>query len=614
VRSLFQRALGASTVTLMGGSGLWAARSGRTPPPAGQTQCLLDGWLLNADSLAAELGVRDDLPEAVVSAGFDRWGNDVVRRLRGSFAVVVWRPDEGTGVVAQDQLGNRAVFHTRSGGRLLFASEIDALLRLMPRRPAPDDFTVVQWLTGKLMPEERTLFEGVRRLGAGHMLRLSARTHSREVYWRPRYEPPLRGTREELVQELWRRLLDSVSARMNGAVGIIMSGGIDSAAVAAAAFESHPRGEPRPHAYSAVFPGHTADRVDESARIRTLTSALELPSFQFAIQPQGTIYAAAQYVRTWGLPLNGPGSVVEAPLMEQAISDDVDGLLDGQGGDELFGHSPYVVADRLRHGRLIRAWWLTGRFPGAGHHPAARKRARILRSVGVEGAVPFGLHARLRRWRASRHIPPFLAPHAHRAYLDGEDTWAWKRHPGPRSWAYQAHLLTRVREGYLLPDSLRHRAAEAGVEARSPLLDVDLVEFSLRLPPEMLFDPMHDRPLIRDAMNGVVPDGVRLSRIKSNLGPFYYACLGGPDLEPARRLLAPAEAKVRAYLRAEVLDGLLDDPPSASDRRMQAWLSQIWTFVTVEIWLRSLEDSAFIDRLLDDDALPRPASSLYEPR
>ena len=147
--------------------------------------------------------------------------------------------------------------------------------------------------------------------------------------------------------------------------GVILSGGLDSSLIAAAAHATK-RPPGRLHTYSAVFPGAP---YDESAKIRELTTALGIDGRTFQIAPQGMFRQALEYLRIWQVPLAGMGAIVDLAAAERAGADAVSVMLDGQTGDEVLGFAPYVIADRIRRGRLLggaaahRA--LAGTSPGA---------------------------------------------------------------------------------------------------------------------------------------------------------------------------------------------------------------------------------------------------------
>jgi hypothetical protein len=136
----------------------------------------------------------------------------------------------------------------------------------------------------------------------------------------------------------------------------------------------------------------------------------------------------------------------------------------------------------------------------------------------------------------------------------------------------------------LLHDVSRRHAALAGLVPRHPLLDVDLVELALSLPPELAFDRRYNRPLLRHAVAGLVPDEARLRPYKSNFDPVFNASVAA-DLPAIEGLLLAPDAEVRAFVDAERLRTRLSNPPSDPGARRR-WSLELWHLSTVECWLR----------------------------
>jgi asparagine synthetase B (glutamine-hydrolysing) len=188
---------------------------------------------------------------------------------------------------------------------------------------------------------------------------------------------------------------------------------------------------------------------------------------------------------------------------------------------------------------------------------------------------------------------------------EARDPWAWKRLPGPRWWAERAEALTVGRLQMGAHDFLRHKNALAGLEGHHPFLDdSDLVELMLRLPPELSFDIRYDRPLLRAAVEKLVPDEIRLRREKSYFNELFLETLGGPDLPALRGLLGDPGAEINAYVHPELVRSLLLDAPAARRGGMWAWA--VWRLVTAECWLRHLVDPGLPRRKLERLGLEAP--------
>jgi asparagine synthase (glutamine-hydrolysing) len=157
-----------------------------------------------------------------------------------------------------------------------------------------------------------------------------------------------------------------------------------------------------------------------------------------------------------------------------------------------------------------------------------------------------------------------------------------------------------------MAEYLRQRAASAGLVARPPLFDVDLVEFALGIPPELEFTAELDRPLIREAMRGHVPDVVRLDVLKSNLAPFHQSSIAGPDLAPIREVLSAPDLEIAAYVDVDAVRRLVEDAPEVGVWGSDRWATDVWRLMAAECWLRAQADSDYVDAFRSREDLPRP--------
>jgi asparagine synthase (glutamine-hydrolysing) len=578
-------------------------------PPACEPFCLLDGEIYDLEELAADLGLAAATPaERVLSAAYRRQGETMLERLRGDFALVIWDPAARRGLVARDQTSGRAVYFDEQGGTLRFASEVRHLLSLRRRRPAPDPVALAHWLNISGMPGMRTLYEGIRRLPSGHFLRLDRGRWEIRRYWRPGRDAPLRASREELAELLRGELARSVARGLgaSGTAGLLVSGGLDSTSVAAIATRLvDPELRPRV-SYSAVFPEHPS--ADESALIDQLTTHLGLASVRIAVRRGSLFPATLEYLRAWELPPTSPNLFFWGPLFRRAVDDGITALVDGEGGDQVFGLSPYLLADRLRRGRILSALQLARTMPGAGPKPPWRSMRRVMVNFGLKGALPVHLQ-RLRRRLSDpgRYAFAWLTPEMARTFASTDESWRWREARGPRWWNYQVTETTSGLGPTLTLDHVRRRNDLAGVASRHPLLDVDLLELMLRLPPELAYDWRFTRPLFREATAGLVPDAIRLRPDKSSFDAVFHEALLGHDFPLVRRLLTAPDAEIGAYVdQAELRRGLLDLDPASYPGGVVWWALPVWRLTTAELFLRAQQGRGAVERLFEREGLCEP--------
>jgi asparagine synthase (glutamine-hydrolysing) len=548
--------------------------------------CLFDGHLDNGAEIAAELGRAGATGAAVplLAEGYRRWGLGLPSRIRGDFVLLVWDREKCEGLIARDQLGARPAYLHRESGVLRFANELQPLLATLPRRPQPDRAGVAHWITASSRPGTGTLYAGVDRLGAGEMVVLEPGGVRTTRYWEPRYEEPLDVAADELAERVHEGLRLAVGRRLSpdAPTGVLLSGGLDSSAVAAVAVEVG--GGARVRACSASFPDHPI--ADEAELIAGLRESLGLGGPLVAGRASGLVESATAYTAAWGVPLLGWGDFWTLPLLRAAAGEGVVNVLGGDGGDELFGPRQNLIAETLRRGRPRRAMAVAGALPGAGPHVPRRDVAAMLASQALL-ALPLRLHRRLLEWRERGRQPSWLHPSSARALRESDDPVAWKRLDGPLWWADVARGIAYGLDEAGIFEHQRNRAAMAAVEARHPLLDFDLVGLCLRQAPLATLDRRFTRPVLRQSVAGLVPDAVRLRPSKARFESLVVDCLTGAEMATVRSLLTGPEAAIREYVDQERMERDLLDGAGELEPGSFPWMWLVWRLLTAEVWLRS---------------------------
>lgn len=582
---------------------------------AGPVLCAIEGQIDNLAALGASLDLnqRQIGPAATLAEAWRRWGLATLARLRGSFVIAAWDREQRRGAVAVDQLGTRSVYYRAHGGGVTFASEIADLLGLLDRRPGPDPAYLVHWLSFTDPPSAATPYEGVHRLAGGHLLSLRDRIYDVVSYWPTGSATPARAATEELraraEQSVARVLPDEITS-----CGVLLSGGLDSTTVAAlAAAEAAPANV---RTYSATFPG--APSADERELIAQLADRWHLTTTMLAVRAGSAVAGSLEYLEQAQLPPTSPNLFFWSALMRRAAQDGIRVMLDGEGGDELFGAVRYLPADALRHGRLLGAYRLVGRMPGVAE-ASRRRRLRVLADYGVRGALP----GPLRRLAAAagwgrEDAPAWLTPAARKVHRSTLDPDLWMNAPGPRWRAWLLHILRDSTGGpQLAREHVRRRSQLAGLTPRHPLLDVDVVELLLALDPELSLHPVLDRPLLRKAMADALPDAIRLRPRKSNFDAPFHQSLSR-ELPAIAILLAGPQTQLGEYVSLDTMRReVIERPGRSFSLGGHAWALAVWRLVTAELWLRlqvdpreprlALERSGFPTATLDG-ALERPAA------
>src|SRR4051812_40925708 len=313
----------------------------------------------------------------------------------GAYAAVIW---DGRGtVVAVDPLGQGGMYVQYAGRGVRFASEFHGLLDLVERTPSVDADALRRWVLQVPLAPTATLLEGVRRLAPGERLRLGGA--STRVRPEPKRAP---GEPAQIVRD---GVLAAVEGRTREPAALLLSGGLDSTVLAAAAAG-------RVRAYSVRFPGLRGQ--DETEWIDLVSRELNLETVRVSVHGGIMVAGILDWTARWRAPLAAPTWFYQVHVVERMAADGAVALLDGEGGDELFAAPRYLPADRLRAGHPFEAVRLVRRMPGA--RAASRGRVtRVVRDYAVRGAFPLPVHRTLRGGGP-----------------DFELRWGWKRYPAPR--------------------------------------------------------------------------------------------------------------------------------------------------------------------------------------
>ena len=588
-------AWGERSVELLSGA---AARAGRSVERAGGLavtgvegaaegpwRCWISGRLTNADALCERFGLPPGHPTpALLARAYAQLGPEVCEHLRGTFVVVAHDRERDVASVLRDHLGGRPLVHVRVGDGALLAEHERALVDLLPSAPGPDRVAVARWIERGSTPPGRTLFDGVRRVPPAHRVRLSARGVAVEPYWRPRYEGLTAGSRAEIAERLRAAAFAAVRRAADGArrPAVRLSGGLDSACVAAG-LTTRPDSVNGARALAAIFPNHP--ETDERELIEATARHAGMPLELIAFDDRASILAPAfEHIEHWSLPPVTPNLFVWKPLMARARELGVDVMLDGEGGDELFGFAARLIADMLRAGRLLAAWRLTRRIPEVGAEADVRMRMRAIRVYGVRPLVP----ATVRQLRRAPSPPPgslLLAGDA-AALRQLEQELFLPRLDGPMWWRELAEDLVDAGETLGVSSQLRRESCEERIDRRQPFLfDLDLLRTVLSNPPALQFDPVRDRALLRDGLTGHIPDAVRTRHAKSFFTGLLPAGIAKDGALLARGPAQP-DAPVREFVRRAPLEELLHGDSARGGIRAAR---RLWHVGLADVWLRAFE-------------------------
>ncbi|MCZ2857142.1 asparagine synthase (glutamine-hydrolyzing) [Blastococcus sp. VKM Ac-2987] len=312
------------------------------PYADGRYRIVFNGEIYNYLELRAELAAAgaafatEGDTEAIV-AGYHLWGEEVVTRLRGMFAFVIWDSETRTVFGARDPFGIKPLFTTRlADGAIAFSSEKKALLEMLGGSTAAggvDPASLQHYLTLQYVPEPASLHRGIRRIESGTSFTVSGGELSTSRYFHPTF--PVRPVTKDEQQPLYDRIAevldDSVRVHMRAdvTVGSFLSGGIDSTAIAALA----KRYNPDLMTFTVGFERQGFSEIDVAAESAAAIGVEHITKVVTAEEFAGSIPLVVWYLDD---PVADP-ALVPLYFVAREARKHVKVVLSGEGADELFG-------------------------------------------------------------------------------------------------------------------------------------------------------------------------------------------------------------------------------------------------------------------------------------
>jgi asparagine synthase (glutamine-hydrolysing) len=517
----------------------------------------------------------------VVLRAYEEWGEGFVERLDGMFAIAVWDARHGKLLLARDRSGKKPLFYCLQEGRLTFGSEIKALLAC-PWVPAePDLSRVPEYLTFGYVPNPRTLYSHIRQVPPASLLvydRDGASGPRR--YWDAR---PAAALSRPDASKIACLLEDATSRRMIADVplGALLSGGVDSSLVVA--LMSKTSSEPV-RTFSVGFPEDAS--FDERSYARIVAERFRTKHTEYVVRPDA-IALLDRLLWQHDQPF-GDSSAIPTYLVCKLAREHVTVVLNGDGGDEVFGgYDRFVaaaLADRIPSSIARLANRATRLVPvNDGDRSFRRRLMRFTerasspvtdRYVSWVGIVTGDLRAEL------------LAPLSDDAMVDAAEQSidAAYAHAAPSPTLDQILYANFVT---YLPDDLAVKmdrmSMAHSLEARSPFLDTALIEYLARVPAVRKVGLRRVKPLLRRSLWGLLPKEI-WNRRKQGFG----VPMGRWFRESELRTVFADEVLAADARTADVLDRAT----------MQRWWDEhqrgdvehgyhFWTILTLERWLRS---------------------------
>jgi asparagine synthase (glutamine-hydrolysing) len=535
--------------------------------------------------------------ETIVHA-YEEWGDDCVHRFRGMFAFALWDAPKKRLLLVRDRLGVKPVYWALVKNRLLFASEIKSILESGLIEARPNERVISEVLATRYTSNTDTMFRGIYKLLPGHRLVFENGRVTITKYW----DVPLDGPDPELERLAERDLVarfrallqESVRLRLMSDVpfGMFLSGGIDSSAVAALMTREMDRPV---ETFSVAF----ADRAfSELEYAREVARAVGANAHEIVIDDGDFFRALPRLIWHEDEPIAHPSSV---PLhfVSALARQHVKVVLTGEGSDEL-------LAGYGKYPRSLLNWKAGGIYERV--VPAA-VRTSVASSIVPRLPSRLGRYARRSflatpREPAAMFFDTFAGVPLHlqrellassvvagaNTYGPSLDYFASSRAGnGVLNALLYTDLKTYLVELLMKQDQM---SMSASVESRVPFLDHVLVEFAARLPDRLKLEGFTTKRILRQAMQGLIPDSV-LSRPKMGFPVPFAGWVRGAWNGVMREVLLDRRTRERGLVNTASVEALLD----AHRAGARAGGDAIWALVNLELWYRTFIDGDGVQTL-----------------
>jgi asparagine synthase (glutamine-hydrolysing) len=533
----------------------------------------------------------------VLLQSYLEWGVECLHRLDGMFAFAIWDGARGRLFCARDRLGIKPFYYASPQDHFVFASEIKGLLPFPGLESAADDEAVLGFLVhGNCDYRERTIFRDVKALPAAHALTLDVTSRKLEqwCYWTPTPQLTTGISDAERVSVLRDMMIQTTRSHLVSDVraGSCLSGGLDSSAVVGL--------------IGKIWREQPEDASAVGEQFNTFTSCYEYPELderKYALEVANSIGATPHLVfpaatdfwdafgkMAWhqDMPFSGLSFYAQWRVMRAARETGVKVLLDGQGGDEVFGgYAKFryaYLASLLRAGRLgtmARETW-----------------ASVLQRDLYILDLRRGYRYLPNRMRALLGVDSLL----HRILrADWDSALADESTPATRWWRHARQgarpdgwtTMQAVQVEDILVDTLPHilrmedRSSMAfSLEARVPLLDHKLVEYGLSLPDHLKIQGGFSKFAVREATRGLMPEAVRLRTTKLGFAGADRRWLDG-ELRPQVTEVIEGRLRCERFIDAAQIRQWYRSP-AASAANPEAYGS-LFRVLALEMWMRAFD-------------------------
>jgi asparagine synthase (glutamine-hydrolysing) len=523
---------------------------------------------------------------------YEERGLDFVKEIEGDYAIALWDADREQLVLARDRAGVKPLYFHQHNGRFVFASEIKAILEHPSITPEVNEEALYHYLTFVTTPAPQTLFRGIQKLPAGHMLVINRSGEARITqYWDalPPVSPVVR-TEEEHRKNILELLRSSIKKRMMADVpfGVFLSGGVDSSANVALMSELMTQPV---RTFTVGF--HDSEELNELESAREISKRFGTNHHEVMIGREEMQKFLPELVFHQDEPIADPVCVPLYYVSKLARETGTIVVQVGEGSDEIFGGYDWFrtylqIQERFWH-HAERAPLSARRAVSALAKPLVKRvlkkrmAGELVRRLGANeslfwgGAVVF-----------DETIKPSVLSLEMRGRYNGLSTYNVVREYQERIAAARPNSDFAARMTYLelklrLPELLLMRVDKitmaTSVEARVPFLDHHLIEYAMGLPRELKVKGKTGKHILKRALESVLPSDV-LYKPKRGFGAPINEWFRGPGGSGLVEQLMNSSLRERNFFDYSFIQRMADEHA----RETRDWSANLWCLLNLSLW------------------------------
>jgi asparagine synthase (glutamine-hydrolysing) len=522
---------------------------------------------------------------------YEEYGRDCVKHLRGMFAFAIWDRRSRRLFVARDRLGIKPLYYRYDGGMFLFGSEIKAILAHPSAKAEFNQGVLAEYLAFGYIAGQETMFRGIQKLLPGHTLELDERGELKiQQYWDLAFADDADvQPRSHYVQHYRELLEECVSSHLMSDVplGVFLSGGLDSSAVAA--LMTKIRREP----IETFSVGYGEEAYSELPYAREVAAHLGANHHEVPLNREEFFRTLPTLIRHEDEPIVWPSSV-SLYFVARLARERVTVVLTGEGSDETLG------------GYTRYAWTLkNSQMNDVYRSLTSGGMRRWVRDAIKASPLPAGVYRRLEHTflaRDGNSWASFYFDNFYSAFSAAEqqellapavkeiagDAYAGSMRQWESSSGDLLHrLLYTDIKTYLVELLMKQdqMSMAASIESRVPFLDHKLVEFTAKIPAKFSIKGLAGKQILKSAVEDLLPKSIVFRQKMGFPTPWAY-WLAGPQLDDLEQLLLEKRTVQRGLFKAEVVKRLFAEHRA----KHRDHGNRIWRLLNLEIWQRIFID------------------------